>query len=131
MSEDLSTSDEPCGICGEKLFTKFSITLSCNHSYHYECINQTCILSKKQGCQTCPYCRQNFKILEPVNGLKSLKYGVHWYSEPPVYENIKCDHILTRGNRKGQECGKYCQLGYYKCKAHNFELKKIIKDKTT
>ena len=91
MSEDLSTSDEPCGICGEKLFTKFSITLSCNHSYHYECINQTCILSKKQGCQTCPYCRQNFKILEPVNGLKSLKYGVHWYSEPPVYENIKCD----------------------------------------
>ena len=131
MSEDLTTSDDPCGICGEPLYTNFSITLSCNHSYHYECINQSCIFSKKQGCQTCPYCRQIFKTLEPVNGLKSLKYGVHWYSEPPVYENKRCNHILTRGKRKGEECGKYCQLGYYTCGAHNYELKKIIKDKTT
>ena len=129
---DLSTSDELCGICGDPLYTNFSITLQCNHNYHYGCINDACLLSKKMGCQTCPYCGYNFKILSPVNGLKKLKWGVHWYSEPDTshYTNVKCNHIMKRGKRVGKDCGKYCQLGYTKCSVHNFELKEIIKNKT-
>lgn len=129
---DLSTSDELCGICGDPLYTKYSISLPCNHNYHYECINDSCLLSKKMGCQTCPYCGYNFKVLKPVNGLKKLKYGVHWYSESDTshYTNVKCNHIMKRGKRVGEECGKYCQLGYTKCTVHNIELKEIIKNKS-
>ena len=69
---DLSTSDELCGICGDPLYTKYSISLPCNHNYHYECINDSCLLAKKNGSQSCPYCGYNFKTLTPVNGLKKL-----------------------------------------------------------
>jgi len=126
---DLSTSDELCGICGDGLFTKFSISLPCNHNYHYECIYESCSVSKSRGRHRCPYCGYNYKLLEPVNGLKSLKHGVHWDIHKPEYENIKCNHILTRGGRSGDPCGKSCQTGYYKCVAHNKELKTIIKEK--
>jgi len=81
----------------------------------------------------CPYCGHNFKVLEPVNGLKKIKYGVHWYHETDSshYTNVKCNHIMKRGKRIGEECGKFCQLGYYKCSVHNSELKAIIKSKIT
>ena len=44
--KDLSISDELCGICGDPLYTKYSISLPCNHNYHYECINDLSFIKK-------------------------------------------------------------------------------------
>ena len=112
--------EECCAICGDSLSKKFVYKLPCNHEFHYECIFKT-LVACKSTCNKCPYCRQSFEILEPVNGLKGLKYGIHFknYDNVPEYTNITCDHIMTRGKNKGNKCGKNCQLGYYKCGLHN------------
>ena len=36
MSECIETED--CGICGLSIDDKFSYTLACNHTFHYECL---------------------------------------------------------------------------------------------
>ena len=32
------TESEDCGICGLSIDYKFSHTLKCNHTFHYECL---------------------------------------------------------------------------------------------
>ena len=39
---------------------------------------------------------------------------------------IKCKHVLTRGKRKNEQCGKNCQLGFQYCGIHMKSLKKIL-----
>ena len=122
MNSNKETDDEECcGICGELMKNKYSYTLPCNHTFHYECILKT-LKTSKSACNKCPYCRRSFEILEPVNGLKSLVHGIHFKNCDaglPKYKNVKCEHIMTRGKNKGNICGKNCQLGFFRCGLHN------------
>jgi hypothetical protein len=116
----MNNEQTTCLICGENLEDKYSLQLNCKHSYHYECL-QTSLdyMNKNKTCDNrCLYCNQSFGLIPVVNGLKKLKYGIHWIDTPPEYENKKCDFILTRGKRKGEKCNKYCRVGYDKCSFH-------------
>jgi hypothetical protein len=127
--------DEDCGICGLPLTDKYSFKMSCNHTFHYECLIKTFSKNKihNQSKNNCPYCRSHVQYLPVVNGLKKAVYGVHTgqYSELSYLnkciknKTTKCKHILTRGKNKGNECGKNCLLGENYCKTH---LKKIQKN---
>lgn len=134
---------ESCGICGDLLDSKFVYRLKCNHEFHYECIQKS-LMTIKSNANRCPYCRGSFEILEPVNGIKNLKLGIH-YKDPnniPEYTNTKCDYLMTRGKNKGNACGNNCQIGFFKCGLHNkhkqatayvtaYVTDKDIKDNTT
>jgi hypothetical protein len=65
-----------------------------------------------------------------VNGLKKVSVGVHVSSYEELnntgFNNKPCNALLKRGPRKGQECGKNCQLGYDKCKAHGSNANELI-----
>ena len=119
MEKESNESKECCGICGDLMKTKYSCTLKCNHVFHYECIQKT-LLSQKVSINRCPYCRQPIDYLEPVNGLKKLVIGIHYRDtkNAPKHTNTKCDHIMTRGKRKGESCNNNCKLGYLKCGLH-------------
>tara|TARA_B100000900_G_C20596206_1_gene723499 strand:- start:2148 stop:2549 length:402 start_codon:yes stop_codon:yes gene_type:complete len=118
--ESNDNNEEMCGICGDLLNQKFVYKLPCNHTFHYECIYKS-LVHTRSTCNKCPYCRQTFETLEPVNGLKDLKYTIHYLDKnnKPEYTNVKCEHIMTRGKNKGNKCGKNCQLGYFRCGLHN------------
>jgi len=129
MSE---TESEDCGICGLSIKDKFSYTLACNHTFHYECLmksfnNISYTINNKKSNQ-CPYCRKNSEYLPLVNGLKKIIPGIHC----SIFGNeiddkkkllkeeysLKCGYILTRGKNKDNPCGKNCILGYNTCKTH-------------
>lgn len=119
-SNNKDDDEECCGICGDAMSQKYVYKLPCNHEFHYECILKT-LKTNKSTCNKCPYCRGSFEILEPINGLKGLQYGIHFktYDTIPEYTNVKCDHIMARGKNKGNVCGKNCQLGFFRCGLHN------------
>jgi hypothetical protein len=106
-----------CIICGEDLKNKYSIKLecNCNYEYHYECISSTL---KHDKSNKCPYCSKPFIYLPLVNGLKKIDKKIHKIDENNSYENIMCKSILKSGKNKGNECGKYCKLGYFQCNRH-------------
>lgn len=127
-----NVESEDCGICGLSIKDKFSYTLVCNHTFHYECLmksfnNIPYTINKKKSNQ-CPYCRKNSEYLPLVNGLKKIIPGIHCSIESDTISsknkelkekyNLKCDYILTRGKNKGNACGKNCSLGYNTCKTH-------------
>jgi len=137
MSE---TEQEDCGICGLSIDEKFSHTLKCNHTFHYECLmksfnNIPYTINNKKSNQ-CPYCRKNSEYLPLVNGLKKIIPGIHcniFGNEIDDKKKLlkeeysqKCGYILTRGKNKGGSCGKNCVLGFNTCKTH---MGKINKDK--
>ena len=129
MSECIETED--CGICGLSIDDKFSYTLACNHTFHYECLMksfQNTPKYKKNIYNQCPYCRKNTDYLPLVNGLKKVIPNVHCFNNTTIikekkeelknnYSN-KCVFILTRGKNKGNSCGKNCNLGFNTCKTH-------------
>ena len=41
-----------------------------------------------------------------------------------TFENTQCKHIMSRGKRKGEQCGNNCQLGYDYCGLHLKSIKK-------
>ena len=106
-----------CSICGDELKENYTTKLQCGHEFHYECIFLT---FKTLKTLDCPYCRKTSECLPIVNGLKKIVPIIHYKigNERPEYENKKCNAILKRGKNKGNECGKYCKLGYYQCKLH-------------
>jgi len=112
-------SDELCNICGDKLSDKYTISLNCNHTYHYECIQKTFMYDRKK-MNNCPLCRQSNGILPLVNGLQKLIKGIHYVNEyPKTYNAGKCCEILKSGKRKGMTCGIKCALGMDICKRHH------------
>lgn len=133
MSECIETED--CGICGLSINDKFSYTLVCNHTFHYECLIksfQNTPKYKKNIYNHCPYCRKNTDYLPLVNGLKKVVPNVHCLNNTAIIKekkellknnyNNKCLFILTRGKNKGKACGKNCNLGFNTCKTHMGKL---------
>ena len=50
MEEEIPT----CAICGDPEQDKYMVTLTCNHSFHYECIMKSFQYSyKKDRCNKC------------------------------------------------------------------------------
>jgi len=129
---------EDCDICGLSLKKGYTHELSCSHKFHYECLLKTFRMNKtkynelkKRNC--CPLCRAPTGYLPIVNGLKKLEVGVHisrkdFINQKGLNEiysynlthlnNTKCNVIIKRGKRKGEECGKNCKLGYDQCGVH-------------
>lgn len=133
MSE---TEQEDCGICGLSIDEKFSHTLKCNHTFHYECLMksfQNINKYKKNIYNYCPYCRKNSEYLPLVNGLKNVVPNVHCINTTSNIKEKKeelknnysnrCEFLLTRGKNKGNSCGKNCILGYNTCKTHMGKVK--------
>ena len=121
MNNDL----EECSICGLGLNEKYSITLNCNHTYHYECLLCSFSEIKKNSVKynyvnRCPYCRQSCGLLPVVNGLAKIIPMIHYKinDNQPEYEEIRCKGVLKSGKNKGNVCNKKCQLGYEYCKRH-------------
>ena len=128
-----------CAICGEELSKKLSYKLSCGtetepHEFHYECLIKSFNHSYNvERDRKCPYCREKTDYLPLVNGLKKVIPGIHCsYSfyelkikkEELKEYNITCKHILTRGKRKNEFCGKNCCLGSEYCNIHEKLSKK-------
>ena len=122
-------NNEDCSICGDSLNSAFSIQLSCNHIYHYECIMKTLQMSipkyKKKHKNRCPYCNAKIGLLPVVNGLKKTHKYIHYKEEslPISPQNQVCTHILLSGKRKGQQCGRQCTLGLTVCGYHKKDIK--------
>ena len=116
--------DLMCMICGDLLCERYTETLTCNHTYHYDCIMKTYQMNKKGTSKhhknRCPYCRTSCGYLPIVNGILKPIKCIHYDPRyaPPVYVPIRCSHILTRGKNKGQTCNCKCQIGFYTCKRH-------------
>ena len=112
------TDIEECPICGDDLNSKYVHELECGHKFHYECLFKSL---KFQNKNICPTCRKPFNLLPIVNGLKKLEYKIHYDNTNKdliKLDNIKCNHILTKGKNKGKKCNKNCKLGYFTCTAH-------------
>lgn len=124
------TESEDCGICGLSIDDKFSHTLKCNHTFHYECLMKSFQSTHKykKEYNHCPYCRKNTDYLPLVNGLKKVVPNVHCINTTSNIKEKKeelknnysnrCEFLLTRGKNKGNSCGKNCNLGYNTCKTH-------------
>ena len=106
--------NEICSICGDPIKSCFSHKLSCNHTFHYECLQK----SFRFVGNNCPYCRSTNHLLPLVNGLKKINYKIHDTTNVESYENIKCKTILKSGKNAGNECGNFCKLGYFTCTRH-------------
>lgn len=124
-----------CAICGDNLSVKLSHKLNCGtpgepHEFHYECLLKTFSCNNTEKNRNCPYCRKKIDYLPLVYGLKKVVPGIHcsFYDLKNKKEElkgyqVKCKHILTRGKRKNEECGKNCKLGFQYCGIHHKSLK--------
>ena len=109
---------EICSICGGYLEDEFKHTLNCNHTFHYNCLFLT---FKNLKNNNCPYCRGQNNLLPLVNGIRKVVPTIHELNnlEDFNYESKPCNAILKRGKNKGNECGRFCKLGYDKCRMHS------------
>ncbi len=138
---------EECAICGDELLPGSDIyKLSCNHSYHKECIMLE-FESTKKGNYKCPYCRtpiKNVPLFEkqiPICGIhneykkyagKIVSYSefkqfldtsntTHrcqalLYSQESISDNKKCFTIF----HDTRQCArKKLKNGEYFCSQHN------------
>ena len=125
MTEHEESNVEECMICSMPLCEQYCHKLKCGHTFHYECLLTSAIINRRHSSShnSCPYCRTKHGYLPIINGLTKtkIKPGVHYsFSDNfPEYTLVKCQHILTRGKRKGESCDKKPQLGFTYCKAHN------------
>lgn len=114
--------EEDCAICGIPLNEKYTHNLSCNHKFHYECLLKTFTTKPKYEKKRCPYCKTKCDYLPLVNGIKKPIINVHYNTVNELnnleISDIKCNHILSRGKRKGEDCGKNCKIGFTVCQSH-------------
>ena len=121
----MESLEEDCAICGLALNEKYPHKLDCGHSFHYDCLMKSFGTYNVEKNRNCPYCRKKTNYLPLIYGLKKIIPGVHC----SLYEikdkkeelkgyQIKCNHVLTRGKRKHEQCGKNCKLGFKFCSFH-------------
>ena len=114
--------DYDCAICGLPLSCKYTYKLKCSHEFHYECLLKTLqssiVYNHNVKKNQCPYCRDRCGYIPAVNGLKKLTPGIHDILMNSDFQSVKCQHILTRGKRKGLLCDKNCKIGYMYCVNH-------------
>ena len=106
-----------CSICGEENNEVFH-RLNCNHTFHYQCL----LLSfRNMKNNNCPYCRSSKNYLPVINGVKKIYPNIHNVDNEYIlsYKVKKCEHILTKGKNKGNQCSKNCRLGYNYCTTHS------------
>ena len=126
---ELQVTDKECLICGDLLHTKYSHHLKCNHGFHYECILKTFETNrdstgiKNKYLNYCPYCSKEEGLLPIVNGLKTLKRGIHYtidlnIKNIPSYLSEPCIATYVKGKKKGERCNKRCKLASEFCGIH-------------
>ena len=122
----MDSLEEDCAICGLALSEKYPHKLDCGHSFHYECLMKSFGNYNVEKNRNCPYCRKKTNYLPLIYGLKKIIPGIHcsFYELKDKKEElkeyqIKCNHVLTRGKRKHEQCGKNCKLGYQQCGLHH------------
>ena len=111
MEEYFQDPNKHCEICCEKL-DKGTLTLDCQHTFHYECIIQSFLKSRTVSKRECPYCRKRTSFLPLPRGSRhiptlhgplstpsgSTHTGQGW--GPVSY----CGAKLATGWSKGQIC---------------------------
>jgi hypothetical protein len=111
---------DTCMICHFPIKkTENKSTLSCNHCYHYECIEQYAF----KNFIKCPYCsiKCTFKRFQKLDYICEaiLKSGKNKGNKCGIKnckrhkQPNKCNAILKSGNRKGEQCMRI------NCKYHN------------
>jgi len=106
-----------CDICCEP-HNNETITLTCNHKFHYICILESFITVDKREC---PYCRTESELLEYNKKYKKGPiHNIHKFCYEMMNEN-RCFGIISTGERKGLQCQNYPymyngKIGY--CKRH-------------
>ena len=118
---DISDICDICDICCEP-HNDDTITLTCNHKFHYLCILESFITIAKREC---PYCRTESDLLEYNKKYKKGPvHNIHKFCYEMMNEN-RCFGIISTGERKGLQCMNYpCmynneKIGY--CKRHYSE----------
>jgi len=122
LDEYNQKSEEFCDICFEQ-HDKTSITLKCNHKFHYHCILES-LKNKRirnKSVRSCPYCRQNSGFLPLLYGVKPIKH-IHYIKKKKNV--IKCSAIIKNGKRKGKKCTHNVITGSMFCGKHKNYLKK-------
>ena len=144
LDQEVQYNNNPelfCEICGDIMNsdTGRSISLACNHRFHYSCIENHFRFSKKREC---PYCRTISDYLPLGEGCTPI-YNIH-----KEYNKIngkskahkkQCEAILKSGLNAGKKCGclvfkeKLCKRHYStnKNKNKNMNTTNINKNMNT
>ena len=120
-SSEGSEADEEnvCLITAEPL-DMFAVTLPCGHSFNYQSLHKDVRAQKSSACQSlsdfrlrhnqfkCPYCRRVYDKLLPFVSLDGVvaTNGVDSPSSSKTLNVFPCRHVISRGKRAGEMCGR-------------------------
>jgi len=137
----MSKLNETCPICYDELDST-SITLKCNHTFHYNCIlnsfkssitkNSSNLLNKTRKC---PYCRNDGGYLPlkdnsyPFKGIHLEYYEIEQCLLRNDFDKLKiitdkyidkskCNAIIKTGINKGYQCKKNKKKNLDYCHLH-------------
>lgn len=135
----MSKLNDTCPICYDKLDTT-SITLKCNHTFHYNCILNSFKSSitkntKSYKWRKCPYCREECGYLPLRNNIYPFKniHLEHYEIEQCLFRHefdklkiitdkyinkSKCNAIIKTGINKGYQCKKNKKKNFNYCHLH-------------
>ena len=68
---------------------------------------------EKQLCSICG--EENDEVFHRLN----CNHTFHYQCLLLSFHVKKCEHILTKGKNKGNQCSKNCRLGYDYCTTHS------------
>ena len=123
IKEDICNSDI-CLISHEKLDPFKKITLTCNHSFNYDCLLKSLEKNKNyyniRNLQKfiqykCPYCRNKpDRLLPYIPEIYPKKlFGINWGHRKA--ETKQCSFINTKGKPCNKIClNQYCEKHYVK-----------------
>lgn len=132
-SGDADDCPETCLLSGLPL-ADMAATLPCGHSFNYLQLYREVKAQKRSNASSledtrlrsgqfkCPYCRHLYDKLLPrveMDGVAALT-GVNAASPARTLNLYPCQHIMTRGKRQGEICGKCVMkpMSKWLCPAH-------------
>ena len=143
MNNTITQKDfRQCAICYENmdLRNKNIVTLSCNHTYHYDCIFMTFssnIKLNSRHYRACPFCRKQSDYLplpknhfpikhihKEYNTIKELLYQNDFKKLNNIaksnnyFNQTHCQSIIMSGKNKGKQCKKKKKNGEEYCCIH-------------